>query len=220
VSSLCLAHHAVRLWRSPRRWPRGATNPAQICWKSHVAFPLSEGRWPSLIRQNRSHAISCVTSVAPSACRVIADKYSKCLHFTVRLKVRLYGRSAICHMPYSQHICHIHKKYAISTTQMPYLQHLCHICNTYAISATLALSSRCDLRVQVSKDERWRDASLKNTQYTLYSQRKKCVYCVHAHKGIWHDITAYIARPRSDPIPKKKKSEWTHHTYRVFGYES
>jgi len=50
---LCLAHHAVRLWRSPRRWPRGATNPVQIRWKSHVSFPLSWGRWPSLIRRNR-----------------------------------------------------------------------------------------------------------------------------------------------------------------------
>ena len=25
----------------------------QIRWKSHVSFPLSEGRWPSLIKQNR-----------------------------------------------------------------------------------------------------------------------------------------------------------------------
>ena len=53
VSSLCLAHHAVRLWRSPRRGSRGATNPVQIRWKSHVSFPLSEGRSPSLIRRNR-----------------------------------------------------------------------------------------------------------------------------------------------------------------------
>jgi len=30
VSSMCLAHHAVRLWCSPRRWPRGSTNPVQI----------------------------------------------------------------------------------------------------------------------------------------------------------------------------------------------
>ena len=30
MSLLCLAHHAVRLWRSPRRWPPGATNPVQI----------------------------------------------------------------------------------------------------------------------------------------------------------------------------------------------
>jgi len=30
-----------------------ATNPVQIRWKSHVSFPLSEGRWPSLIRRNR-----------------------------------------------------------------------------------------------------------------------------------------------------------------------
>ena len=55
MSLLCLAHHAVRLWRSPRRYPRGATNPVQISWKSHVFFPLSWGRWPSLIRRNRSH---------------------------------------------------------------------------------------------------------------------------------------------------------------------
>jgi len=53
VSSLCLVHHAVRLWRSPRRWCGGATNPVQIRWKSHVLFLLSEGRWPSLIRRNR-----------------------------------------------------------------------------------------------------------------------------------------------------------------------
>jgi len=30
VSWLCLAHHAVRLWRSPRRWPHGATKHVQI----------------------------------------------------------------------------------------------------------------------------------------------------------------------------------------------
>ena len=53
VSLLCLAHHAVRLWRSPRRWPCGAPNPVQIRWKSHVSFPHSWGRWPSLIRRNR-----------------------------------------------------------------------------------------------------------------------------------------------------------------------
>jgi len=134
------------------------------------------------------YAISCVISGAPSACRVIADRYRKYLHVTVRLKLRLDGRSAICHihntraiptrnMPYPQEICHVHKKYAISTrnmpcpqdrchiyktdatstTLMPYLQHICHhddIFKTYAISATLALSSTCDLRVQVSQDER------------------------------------------------------------------
>ena len=43
----------VRLWRSPRRWPPGATNPVQIRWKSHVFFPFSWGRWLSLIRRNR-----------------------------------------------------------------------------------------------------------------------------------------------------------------------
>jgi len=53
VSFLCLAHHAVRLRRSPRRWPRGATNPVQIRWKSHVSFSLSWGRWTSLIRRIR-----------------------------------------------------------------------------------------------------------------------------------------------------------------------
>jgi len=42
-------------WRSPRRWPGEATNPVQIRWKSHVSFPLSWGRWPSLIRRNRSN---------------------------------------------------------------------------------------------------------------------------------------------------------------------
>ena len=53
MSLLCLAHHVVRLWCSPRRWPRGTTNLVQIRWKSHVSFPLSWGRWPSLIRRNR-----------------------------------------------------------------------------------------------------------------------------------------------------------------------
>ena len=54
--SQCLhsVHHAVRFGRSPRRWPRGATNPVQIRWKSNVSFPLSWERWPSLIRRNRS----------------------------------------------------------------------------------------------------------------------------------------------------------------------
>ena len=54
MSLLCLAHHSVRLWRSPRRWPGGATNPVQIRWKYHVSFPLSWGRWLSFIRRNRS----------------------------------------------------------------------------------------------------------------------------------------------------------------------
>ena len=45
---------AFQSWRSPRRWPGGTTNLVQIRWKSHVSFPLSWGRWPSLIRQNRS----------------------------------------------------------------------------------------------------------------------------------------------------------------------
>ena len=55
MSLLCLTHHAVRLWRSPRRWPRGATvtNPVQIRWKSHVSFHISWGRMPSLIRRIR-----------------------------------------------------------------------------------------------------------------------------------------------------------------------
>jgi len=58
-----LAHHAVRFWRSPRRWPRGATNPVQIRWKSHVSFPLSWERWPSLIRRHHvgvsPHILCC-----------------------------------------------------------------------------------------------------------------------------------------------------------------
>ena len=52
MSLLCLAHHAVRLWRSPRRWPRGATNPVQIRWKSYVSFPLSWGIAHSFTSQN------------------------------------------------------------------------------------------------------------------------------------------------------------------------
>ena len=43
----------MRLWRSPICWPRGATNPVQIRWKSYVSFPLSWGRCPSLMRRNR-----------------------------------------------------------------------------------------------------------------------------------------------------------------------
>jgi len=41
-----------------RRWPRRATNPVQICWKSYVSFLLSWERWPSLIRQNCSRGWS------------------------------------------------------------------------------------------------------------------------------------------------------------------
>ena len=37
VSLLCLSHHAVRVLLSPICWPRGATNPVQIRWKSHVS---------------------------------------------------------------------------------------------------------------------------------------------------------------------------------------
>ena len=48
VSIVCLAHHAGRLWCSPRRWPCVATNPVQIRWKSHVSFPHSWGRRASL----------------------------------------------------------------------------------------------------------------------------------------------------------------------------
>jgi len=60
VSLLCLAHHVVRLWRSPRRWPCEATNPVQIRWISHVSFPLFCGRWLSLIRRNRLYLCTCV----------------------------------------------------------------------------------------------------------------------------------------------------------------
>jgi len=38
VSSMCLAHHAVRLWCSPRLWPHGATNPVEINWNC-ATFP-------------------------------------------------------------------------------------------------------------------------------------------------------------------------------------
>jgi len=47
VSFLCLAHHVVRLWCSPRRWPRGATNPVKIHWNYLFFLPLFQGRWPS-----------------------------------------------------------------------------------------------------------------------------------------------------------------------------
>ena len=74
MSLLCLVHHVVLLWRSPRRWSRGATNPVQIRWKSHVSFPLSWGRWPSLIRRIRlghhcTHTASLTGSLLP-ACAI------------------------------------------------------------------------------------------------------------------------------------------------------
>jgi len=47
VSSLCLAHHAVRLWSSPTRWPRGATNHVQIRWRCAHFLPSIQVRWPS-----------------------------------------------------------------------------------------------------------------------------------------------------------------------------
>ena len=68
MSLLCLAHHAVRLWRSPRRWPRGATNPVQNRWKFHVSFPLSWRRWPFSIKQNRWLCCIC------AALSLAADK--------------------------------------------------------------------------------------------------------------------------------------------------
>jgi len=51
VSFLCLAHHAVRLWFSPRCCPRGATNPVQIPrhWSCARFLPSIHGRWPSLL---------------------------------------------------------------------------------------------------------------------------------------------------------------------------
>jgi len=39
VSSMCLAHHAVHLWCSPRRWPRWETKPVQIYWNC-ATFPF------------------------------------------------------------------------------------------------------------------------------------------------------------------------------------
>ena len=47
----------MRLWRSPRCWPPGATNPVQIRWKSHVSFHVSWGRWPSLTSRNRFNPV-------------------------------------------------------------------------------------------------------------------------------------------------------------------
>jgi len=44
---MCLAHHTVCLWCSPRRWPLGATNPVQIHWNSARFLPLFQGRWLS-----------------------------------------------------------------------------------------------------------------------------------------------------------------------------
>ena len=55
MSLLCLAHHAVRLWRSPRRWPLAERpTPCRFVGNLTFSFPVSLGRWwPSLIRRNR-----------------------------------------------------------------------------------------------------------------------------------------------------------------------
>ena len=185
------------------------------------------------------YAISCVISGAPSACRVIADRYRKYLHVTVRLKLRLDEKNTIYHihntcaiptrnMPYPQEICHVHKTDAISTRQMLHLQHLCHICNTYAI---MMISSRhipylqhLRYRAHVTCASKYPKTSVDvmrrqiNIQYKLYSQRK-CVFCVHAHKTIWHCVVQlHASRQRSDPIPKKNKLERTKYTRIFFGY--
>ena len=52
VSLLFLAHHAVRLWCSPRRWHHGATNPEQIHWNYSKSLLSFQGTWPSLTRGN------------------------------------------------------------------------------------------------------------------------------------------------------------------------
>jgi len=44
VPLLCFAHHAVRLWCAPRRWPCGATSPVQICWKLYTFPSLVPGK--------------------------------------------------------------------------------------------------------------------------------------------------------------------------------
>ena len=54
MSLLCRAHHAVHLWCSPRRWPRRATNQVQIHWICSHFLSSFQGRWPLLIRWNRS----------------------------------------------------------------------------------------------------------------------------------------------------------------------
>jgi len=53
VSLLCLAFHSVHLRCSPRCCSRQVIEPVQIRWNSRVFFPLSWGRWPSLIKQDR-----------------------------------------------------------------------------------------------------------------------------------------------------------------------
>ena len=62
----------VCLWRSPRRWPHWVMKPMQIRWKSHVSFPVSWGRWPSLIRRNRHyiHMSDRLEGGFPSTCRL------------------------------------------------------------------------------------------------------------------------------------------------------
>ena len=105
MSSLCLAHHAVRLWRSPRRWSRGTTNPVQICWKSHVFFR----KCVSLVCRNES-AAQCHHN---QRFRVIKDghlpsergeeKYVKRKKYTCVLKthIRIHVFQDLVHLDFS-----------------------------------------------------------------------------------------------------------------------
>ena len=47
MTLLCLAHHVMRLWLSPRRWPRGATKEREYV---HVYKIESERRVRVFIR--------------------------------------------------------------------------------------------------------------------------------------------------------------------------
>jgi len=91
VSLLCRDHHAVHLWCSPRRWPRGATNQVQIHWICSHFLPPFQGRWPLLIRRNRSlshtnthiktYSLSQRHSTSPvcrSRCRALQGVAGRC----------------------------------------------------------------------------------------------------------------------------------------------
>jgi len=73
----------VCLWRSPRRWSRGATNPVQIRWKSHVSVALPWGKWPYLIRRNRSRKRASERAKQNERC-------SKCQAIYIRIYIYIY----------------------------------------------------------------------------------------------------------------------------------
>jgi len=96
ASLLCLARYSVRLCCSPRCWPCQAVNPSQIIWNSHVAFPLSWGRWPSLTKQNCSCArrtrdcMSCMHHSMISSCSISQIHSQPCICIRIN-NVRSYS---------------------------------------------------------------------------------------------------------------------------------